>query len=132
MLNQIIEATSYLIIGGLTTLVNYVVFGSLIYLKANLLISNSLAWLVAVLFAYGANRRWVFHSKQEVHEEFFSFVFLRLISLMIENGLLMVGVHWLGWSIVLTKILVSFVTIVFNYVFCKWFIFQAKEVLNHV
>ena len=59
------EPILYLIFGVLTTLVNLVVFKlcGLILGDGAYLLSNVIAWCVAVVFAFFVNKLWVFDSK---------------------------------------------------------------------
>ncbi len=57
------ELIIYIIVGGLTTVVNYIIHFGLRFLNANYYIALTVAWLGAVLFAYFANRVFVFESK---------------------------------------------------------------------
>ena len=59
------ESILYLIFGGLTFLVNmitYVLFTRVV--KADVLVSNCIAWIVAVLFAYITNKFFVLKVKK--------------------------------------------------------------------
>ncbi|MFY1067101.1 GtrA family protein [Enterococcus sp. AD013-P3] len=126
------EVFIYLFFGGLTTVVNFVVFflaKDLAHLS--LVPSNTLAWIGAVLFAFVTNKLWVFHSKTETPAElaveFGKFIFYRLLSYAIDMGamLLLVNVLHMGdfWSKMVTQVLV----VVANYVFSKLFIFKNKS-----
>ncbi len=57
------ELIIYIIVGGLTTVVNYIIHFGLRFLNANYYVALTLAWVGAVLFAYFANRVFVFESK---------------------------------------------------------------------
>lgn len=57
------ELIRYILTGGMTTAVNYGLFFLLNAFSVNYLLSNSIAWLGAVLFAFYANRQVVFHSR---------------------------------------------------------------------
>ena len=60
------EIINYLIFGVLTTVVNIVVFAVCADgLKIQYLISNVVAWVASVLFAYVTNRKYVFESNSE-------------------------------------------------------------------
>ncbi len=72
------ELVLYVICGGLTTLVNIVVYGLCAdILGIFYLVSNFIAWALSVLFAYVTNRKWVFKSKKRgkraILHEVFSF-----------------------------------------------------------
>ena len=60
----------YLFFGGLSTLLNIVVFFCLnTLLKMNYQVSNVIAWIVVVIFAYTTNKIWVFESKTKNKSE---------------------------------------------------------------
>ena len=60
------EVINYLIFGVLTTLVNFVVYILLArFIHVNETISNAIAWIISVLFAYITNKIYVFNSKEK-------------------------------------------------------------------
>ena len=81
------ELIIYIIVGGFTTVVNYIIHFGLRFLGANYYIALSIAWLGAVLFAYVANRIFVFESKTKGKaqiKEFALFIFARVFSYGLE------------------------------------------------
>lgn len=132
------EAMRYLIFGALTTLVNilvYIVFAKVILvnveieeLKVN--ISEVVAFIAGVAFAYITNKLYVFKSKTEnkmqLFREIASFtgcrIFTELISLLMMNMAI-----WFSINDVFMKILANVVVIVLNYVFSKILIFRKKK-----
>lgn len=118
------ELIAYGINGVCTTGVNYLVYFALIHLHLNYLLANTLAWVAAVLFAYITNRKLVFHSDRSVLKELTSFVALRLATLLAENALLFVLIQLAGVSQLWSKLLVSVVTVLANYVLCRSKIFK--------
>ena len=124
------ELITYLISGGITTGVNYLLYAGLLALHIPYLAANSIAWTGAVLTAYILNRRCVFHSHQPVAGELLSFAAMRFITLLIENILLWLLVSRMHAAAFPAKILVSAVTVIENYVLCKFGIFK-KEVIRH-
>ena len=61
------EQLMYIICGVLTTIVNFVIFAVLMYYSLPLGISNTMAFIGSVLFAYRVNRKYVFISKKETN-----------------------------------------------------------------
>ena len=60
------EAILYLIFGGLTTLLNIVTYAVCSHLfHIDTLISNAIAWVAGVAFAYVTNKIFVFESKTD-------------------------------------------------------------------
>lgn len=133
------EGMRYLIFGALTTVVNIVVAAFTYYIlfapfsegvKVNL--STIIAIIAAWIFAYVTNKLYVFDSKtntiKELLKEIFSFVSCRVITAVVEIALMNIFVTNLEWNYMLTKIIVSIIVIILNYIFSKLFIFKnGKE-----
>lgn len=125
------EVISYLIFGVLTTLVNWVFYGSMIKTGIDYRIATAAAWLVSVLFAYVVNKIFVFQS-YDMHlnymiKEVISFTACRVVSGVMELVLMVIMVSWLNMDEYVSKVLVSVVVVVANYVFSKLFIFRKSE-----
>ena len=81
------ELIIYVIVGGLTTVVNYIIHFGLRASNVNYYVALTAAWLGAVLFAYFANRSFVFESKAKGKaqiKEFALFFSARLFSYGLE------------------------------------------------
>lgn len=124
------ELITYLISGGVTTGVNYLLYAGLLALHTPYLTANSAAWTGAVLTAYALNRQWVFHSKKHITGELASFAALRFLTLLVENILLWLFISRMGTAAFPAKLIVSVVTVIGNYVLCKFGIFK-KEAVTH-
>ncbi len=124
---NLIELINYVVVGGLTTLVNFVVYFFCTHVQIHYLIANVIAWVFAVLFAYVANRKYVFKSEgNDQKSEFVQFVSLRAVTLVVESLLLFVCISMLSMNENIAKIIVSIITVIGNYVFCKFMIFKPK------
>lgn len=122
---NLIELITYVFVGGLTTLVNFIVYFACTSVNINYLIANVLSWVVAVLFAYVANRKYVFKSEANSQRtEFIQFVSLRAVTLLVETALLFVFVQLMAMNENIAKVVVSVITVIGNYVFCKFLIFK--------
>lgn len=123
------ELWNYLIVGALTTVVSigsYSIFSKL--LKINYLISNVLSWVVSVIFAYFTNRWFVFHSKEKKKfKEFITFVSSRVLTLLLDSCLMIVGVDYLKIDDLLTKILVQIIIVISNYILSKLIVFKKEK-----
>ncbi|MCI5688576.1 GtrA family protein [Anaerovoracaceae bacterium 42-11] len=122
------QIVRYIMTGGMTTGINYIIYIGLMALSVNYLMANTIAWLGAVTFAYFANREVVFHSKGDRKQEFLQFFSLRAATLVIENLLLLLLVDFIGAGSLVSKILVSVITVVLNYFACKYSIFKQGGV----
>ena len=124
------ETVSYLFFGVLTTLVNWIVYYGLTLLGVDYLVSQIIAWIAAVVFAFFTNRKYVFRSETMdsagIFTEFVRFVGARLLSFLIETFILWLFVEKAGLSELFVKIPASVLTVILNYVFSKLFIFRKK------
>ena len=122
------ELWNYLIVGGLTTLVSIVSFG--LCSKAmdlDLITSNILSWICAVLFAYYTNRLFVFRSKNKnVIKEFISFTGSRVLTLLLDTGLIVLMVKFMKIDELIAKIIVQFIIVIANYIISKLIVFRKK------
>ena len=120
------EQILYLVFGGLTTLINIIVFFiTNKVLNISWQISNILAWFFAGLFAYIVNRKFVFESKNEnVLKEMISFFFFRILSLFIDMAVMFIFIDIIKLDSAISKLLVQFIIVVVNYIFSKLIIFN--------
>lgn len=121
------ELFKYGIGGILTTVINYIVYFGLGLVGVDYLLANTLAWMVAVVFSYGINRKVVFASNGSWVREFISFVAMRFLTLCVENLLLFMAVDQLKLDEFISKIAVSVVTVLANYVICQRHIFKKTS-----
>ena len=125
------ELISYLIVGGLTTVVSLgTYYGcTLTVLNAavplQLQAANVLSWIAAVTFAYFTNRKYVFESRnQHLLKEAGAFYASRLSTLLMDMGLMFLMVTILGWDDKTAKLIVQVVVTIANYVISKFFVFK--------
>lgn len=124
------EQLLYLFFGVLTTLVNIISFIVSIKLGINELISNIIAWIFAVLFAYITNTIWVFRDKPRSFQAFLvqisQFVSGRIVTLILEEGILIIGIHLLHVPVLWVKIFAAVFVVIANYFISKWFVYREK------
>lgn len=131
------EAILYLVFGVATTIVNWGVYALLVkYAHSSVFIGNCTSWVAATLFAFVTNKFWVFES-YEIHaqvivKELFLFVSTRLgtgafeviaVPLLISLGL---NQALFGVEGFLSKIVVSVLVVLLNYIFSKLVIFKKS------
>lgn len=121
----------YLFFGVLTTGVNYLVylpFYNLMGLSAT--ISNIVAWIAAVAFAFLTNKPFVFKShdwsRKAVIPELSKFVSCRLASGAMETVIIFLAVDVLAGNGNLWKLLTSVLVVILNYFGSKLFAFRKK------
>lgn len=132
------EVINYLIFGVLTTIVNLIVKYILLFTILNaenaveLQLAVVISWIIACLFAYITNRKYVFESKsKEILKEMTKFFSARIATLGLEMLIMFVFVTALGlnsdiWVIVWTLVAQALVVIT-NYIFSKLIIFKNKK-----
>lgn len=134
------EMAVYIIFGVLTTLINWVIYtlltwalgmegypegsGSYLFIGN---VSNAVAWVVSVLFAFFTNKRYVFKSsatrENGAWKEFGLFVSARVLSLLIfDLGLYTLLLFVLPHQV--DKILMNVLVVVFNYLASKLVVFK--------
>lgn len=118
------ETLDYLFFGVLTVAVNTALFLGLDYFLKNELAANTIAFLLAVQFAYMTNTKFVFKAKF-TKQNFLQFWGMRIGTIFIDNGgmwiLLALGTHKL-----IAKCIVNIVVIILNYIFSKFFIYRKR------
>ena len=122
---------AYGVFGVLTTIVNIVVY-NFSYNSAGLsnTLSNVIAWVLAVTFAYLTNKVWVFGStswKWEVlKKEVVAFISCRLATGILDIVIMYICVDVMQWNALLMKIASNILVIILNYIFSKLVIFKKK------
>ena len=124
------EVIYYLIFGGLTTLVNFIVYFTVKWVGVEEWISNAISWIIAVVFAYITNKIFVFESKttekKEILKEFTSFFMCRAFSGILDIGLFWLLVEKFKFNDVIVKIILQIIVILLNYIFSKLWVFKKK------
>lgn len=126
--NKYKEVLLYLLFGGLTTIVNILTFYIFRKLNVELYISNIIAWIISVLFAFITNKLFVFESKNKTKKEnikeITSFFGFRLLSLVFDMGSMFLLINILKINDLLSKIFANILVVILNYIFSKLFIFK--------
>ena len=146
------EIIVYVFFGVLATIVSwgsYAIFER--YIHLSVMLSSVLSWIIAMLFAFFTNKVWVFKSKsfeiKLVTKEFFAFAASRGVTGVIEvfgvpllerAGFdsifikLVYSLHLDSIDVLLTrglysKIVLSVIVVVLNYVFSKLIVFRKDK-----
>lgn len=125
------EVILYVIFGILTTVVNlglFYLFYALWQWDKNL--SNLLAIVIAVLFAYVTNKSLVFHSQaktiKEKSKEFVKFITGRVFTMLVEflGGLFLFETRI---PEMMSKAFLTIIVIILNFFISKFFAFRSKK-----
>ena len=124
------EMISYVIFGGLTTLVNFAIYFPLNRF-ISYLVANVISWIGAVAFAFFTNKIFVFEDTRwnlrSMLVQGGSFALARLLSLAMEEGILLLFVETLHLSSGITKIIAQIIVVIMNYFASKFLIFRDKK-----
>lgn len=123
------DVIPYLFFGVCTTAVNVVVYWLFAHVfGVGTMASTLIAWILAVLFAYVTNRKWVFPSKaqtqQEIIRELVSFLGCRIVTGIVDWLGMFVFVEILGLYDVVIKFICNVMVIILNYVASKLIVFK--------
>lgn len=126
------DVIPYLFFGVCTTLVNVVVYWGCAHLLCfGTMVSTIIAWVMAVLFAYITNRKWVFKSlaktKIEIAREIISFFGCRIATGVVDWLCMLLFVEILKLNDVVIKVLANILVVILNYIASKLIIFRGSE-----
>ena len=121
----------YLVFGVLTTVVNYAIYLPVFnFCGISAAVSNMIAWVGAVIFAFLTNKPFVFHSRdwsaKTVVPELIKFVSCRLASGVLETAILFLAVDCMNWNGNIWKLVTQVLVIIVNYVGSKLLVFRKK------
>jgi putative flippase GtrA len=130
------EAVLYVFFGMFTVLVSLGSYAVFVWLGVELVVSNILSWVCAVLFAFTVNKWFVFESRSKspavVARELGSFIGARIFTFVVAvitfPILLAYGFdgYIFGVEGAPARTVTSLVEIVLNYVLSKYLIFTKK------
>ena len=118
------ELILYGVFGVLTVIVNIISFKLLSILNIPLLYSNTIAFFIAVVFAYYTNTKFVFNDKF-TKKNFISFMSMRISTLFIDN----IGLYYLvsiSVDELIAKSIINIIIILINYICSKFIIYKKK------
>lgn len=128
------EIVAYLIVGVLNTIVSWAAFFICAYtfLDAQIVWQNMLlsviSWVVGVVFGYFMNRKFVFKSKEpDIWKEFLQFSGGRVSTWLLDMVMMVLMVNILNINEAFSKIFVSVLVMIGNYLISKLFVFKKKE-----
>lgn len=128
------EIVNYLIVGVLNTIVSWAAWFICAYtiLDAQVVWQNValsvISWVVGVVFGYFMNRIFVFKSKEpNILKEFLQFSGGRVSTWLLDLVMMVLMVNVLRINEAFSKIFVSVLVMIGNYVISKLFVFKKKS-----
>ena len=125
------DVIRYIFWGGCTTLVNLVSFYLMRIAGLPLMAANIISIILAILFEYVVNSRFVFHDSCETLKDhiqpFVKFISARLVTMVIEVGGVWLLAVVMGFHDMVAKFCTQFLVLVLNYIFSKFLIFTTGK-----
>ncbi len=128
------EITKYIVIGVLTTLINWLIYAVLVNFGTLITIANALSWCGAVAFAFFMSRDYVFqNSEKSILKQailfFLSRIFTGAIEIILPTLITLLGLNStpLGIKGFWGKLITTAVVIVLNYILSKCIVFRNKN-----
>jgi putative flippase GtrA len=126
------ETIRYIVVGGLTTLINFVVFALMHeVMRIDVTISNVTSISISIIFAYIANKLAVFMShcktRSELMLEFVKFVGSRLFTMVLEVGIVLLFAEILKINATLGKAVSVVLVVIINYFISKLIVFKRSH-----
>lgn len=131
LLKKYRELIAYGVVGVMTTVINMVVFWLFnTPLAVHYTVANIIAWVLAVVFAFFANKIFVFEnhgwSGTVVLHEATTFFLSRIASLLVDMAGMALMIDVLHCEEMLSKLVVNILVILINYVLGKFWVFGKK------
>lgn len=128
------EIITYLIVGVLNTIVSWAAWFLCAYTILNAevpwqnVVLTIISWVVGVVFGYFMNRRFVFKSKEpDMWKEFLQFSGGRVSTGVLDGLMMLLMVNLLRINKDFSKIFVSVLVMIGNYIISKFFVFKKKD-----
>ena len=118
------ELTAYLVVGALTTIINFIVFYAMIFIGLDYKVSNTAAFIVSVIFAFIANKKYVFLSDKSYYDEFIKFSLGRLFTYVLDIGTMIILIEVFSVTEYMSKLWTNILVILANYIISKFWTFK--------
>ncbi len=125
MKKSVREIIKYIFWGTVTTILNYVLFVVLIRVGIYYIVSNIVTYGIAVVISYWCNEKFVFDiQKKKRTQKLIEYIVNRMILLIIDNLLLIFLVEIVEMSAEWSKVFISVILLLANYLISKFWIFK--------
>ena len=122
--------SSYIVVGISAFLIEYISFFALISMASQLLVAQSISFLLGLMVSFYGNRNHTFRSDDSYaltgRSQLRRYVSLAICNLILTNVLIYVLVHYIALTPVVAKILVMGSVVAWNYLIFSRFIFKTK------
>lgn len=100
--------------------------------REHYLLANALVFIVVVTWSFFWNKRWTFKNREQKHAaQYTKFVLATLGGITIAEGVLYVGVDWLGLHDIVSKVIAGPLVMVWNFLAYRFWAFRASPVVQN-
>ena len=120
----------FIIIGVVSTLINYGVFFALYsWFDIHYVVSSGIGYVIGLLVGYLFNRNWTFtdDKSDEKTKEFVLYIAVYGVSLLLSLGTIALLVDSLAWNPLLANVIAIGVSTITNFVGLKFFVFKHSH-----
>lgn len=124
------EFQKFLVIGGLSTAINYGVFYGLFHFNfTSYIVAAISGYIIGLLFGYLFNRAWTFSSTNNKKvEEFTKYIGVYMASLVLSMFFLTLLVEQIGLSPLIANIFAIGLSTITNFLGCKLLVFSEENI----
>ena len=129
MKKLIIQFFKFGIVGVINTVSSWIVYYSLLFVNIQYLVATTIAYFTSSIIGYFLNKIWVFKKNKEKKDNssIVRYYIVYISSYFLNLGCMYLLVDILGISDKIAPILVLFVTVPYNFIFSKLWIFKQKK-----
>jgi putative flippase GtrA len=120
------EGIRYLFVGGVTTVINIVIYKALLILGGAYGMATTVAFLLSVSSAYVMNSFYVFYSPLSLRR-LLKFMGARLSTFAFETVGLVLLIECFLWEPFMAKCVITIAVVLLNYILSKIWIFKGEE-----
>ena len=125
----LIKIVKFIIVGGIATIISGIVFFLCDhFLKMSVLISNTIAFMISVIYNFWASCKYVFDVDKNKNKIriFSEFIVFAIIGYLLTEVLLWIIVDKLKWDHMIAWLFVTTIVMIFNFITRKIFL-ETKQ-----
>lgn len=132
MISQFIR---YATIGVVNTALDFGMYTGLTrgfgFWRTHYLLANALVFIIVVTWSFFWNKRWTFKNSEQKHiAQYTKFVLATLGGITIAEGVLFIGVDWLGLHDIVSKVIAGPLVMVWNFLAYRFWAFKSAAIVK--
>ena len=125
MNKQVNKIVKFSIVGGIATLIDFIflyIFKE--FLNMDVIIANTLSFIISVTYNYIASIVWVFDINKEKNKkiQFILFILFSIFGLVLNNIILYILTDIFNMYYLISKVVATFIVMIFNFITRKKFL----------